>query len=187
MTTPNKKAWVENYTLRLYDQTFRVCINLPSIEKISLLKLAMAGFPTVAKIECESIEIERNSIFNWYVSDRCFTIDDRVPLATDKKKKIKVFDVSQVKWRLLEGKSGRAKRMCMLDKDVANHLLRVECIPSDGKREGVAVEAISAYPVDEGLPMNELPMFARHQLTKERLANDSLVLIFLWISSIRSV
>lgn len=166
--TKNKTAWVENFKFQMNEQTYRVCINLPRINKISLPKFMLSGFPTVAKIECDSEAIEHHSVFAWYASERCYAEADKKPVD----KKHKAFDLAQVNWTLIE--SGRAKRMCVLPKHLAGHLVRVECVPGDGEREGVAVEAVTVHVVEQGPDIDALPMTVRHGHTQKRLDKDEL-------------
>lgn len=163
----NKDAWVENFTLRLKDQEFKVCINLPSIQKISLPKLIIAGMPTVVNVEYETedgIDLGRSSIFKWYLSDTCFSENDK---QTTDKKKPKSFDLFKVHWNLVG--EDLSKRMCVLDRNATGRLVKVECIPNDGKREGVAVEVVSTNPIVEALEIEKMPMFERHKLTQNKL------------------
>lgn len=193
--TKNKNAWGENYTFMLNEQTFRVRVNLPSVEKMSLPKLMLTGMPSVVKIECENIdEIERNSMFIWYASETSFAaaVADEVvepPAAAaaadvikkststasvvsvvGEKKKPKALDLSNVKWQLID--QGKAKRMLILDANLVNRLVRVECVPSDGNREGLAVEAISSNSVRLGPEIDKMPMSTRHALTATRLDSE---------------
>ncbi len=168
-STTNKNAWVENYMLQLNDQTFRVRINLPSVDKIIVPKLLLAGLPVAAKLEC-SDEVQRHSMFSWYASEALFDDDDKKPDPSHKKKP-KAFDLSNVKWRKVD--EARGRRVSVIEKESVGRLIRVECVPSDGQREGVAVEAVSTTVVVAGPDVDSLPMSERHKLTASCLDGSS--------------
>lgn len=174
--TKNKHAWVENYTFKVKDQLFNVCLNVPSLHKVSLPKILIAGMPAVAKIEIDSAEeqhdaIHKHSEFVWYVSETQFNEDDKkLPPGKNKHLK-KSFDLSQVKWHLID--QGFARKMCILDRNTANKLVKVVCIPRDEKREGLAVEVVSSAPVMEPMEMEKMAMFERHKHTQHKIDPNS--------------
>jgi hypothetical protein len=175
LETKNKQAWVEDYTFKLKDQLFKVRVNLPAIQRIALPKVLIAGMPAIVKIETdcpddENSSINKNSLFNWYTSDCSFSEADKVASSEKGKNKVKAFDLQSVKWNLID--SGVGKKICYLSDKCANSLVKVECMPSDGKREGVAVQAISSNPVAEPIEIEKMPMSERHQLTKSKLQNN---------------
>lgn len=147
-------------------------------------KLMVAGLPAVVKIECDNNEdVERNSMFTWYASESCMSTDEEnkspntsttntatLPTTTEKKKP-KQFDLSNVKWKLID--EGKAKRMCVLGADLVGRLVRVECMPNDGKRDGLAVEAVSTSLVVSGPELDKMAMSERHKLTANTVDSDS--------------
>lgn len=141
----------------------------------------IAGLPAVVKIDCENNEdVERNSMFTWYASESCMSTDEEkksttttttTAATTTDKKKPKQFDLSNVKWKMID--EGKSKRMCVLGADLVGRLVRVECVPNDGKRDGLAVEAVSTSLVVPGPELDKMAMSERHKLTANLVDSNS--------------
>lgn len=177
--TKNIDAWKENYSFRLKNQEFKVVLNLPCVKKFNLTKILIAGMPALVKCEFEGDTsthelLERNSLFKWYISDTVYEPVDLTELESDKKSKNKSINLDKIKWSLID--EGVSKPMINLDEEFENRLIKVECYPNDGTREGIAVETVSVSPVLKQIDRTKLPMTERHLYTQNRLDTNSLVI-----------
>ena len=172
-TTKNKDAWKENFTFKIVDQEFKVIVNLPTIKKIALSKLLIAGMPAVVKIETDSQisneQLSKFSKFSWYKSVNTF--ENPIPDTINSEKiKLDQNQYDKLDWALMA--EGENKRLCVLDEDCENRLIKIECIPNDGSREGLAVQHLTNYLVNKKLDLINFPMTDRHKLTKEKLTDN---------------
>ena len=176
LTTKNKDAWKDNFTFKVNDQEFKVIVNLPTIKKIALSKLLIAGMPAIAKIETDS-QISNEQLskfykFSWYKSVNTF--ENPVPDTVNSEKiKLDQNELNTIEWKLMA--DGVDKRLCVLDEDCENRLIKIECIPNDGSREGLAVQQLTNYLVNKKLDLINFPMTDRHKLTKEKLTDKKYI------------
>jgi hypothetical protein len=175
LNTKNKDAWKENFTFRLKDQKYSVCVNLPSMKKIALPKLIIAGFPTHAKIDVDSDHLDetiiQNSLFSWYSSRLTFNPEEFDASKSAKKNKNKNLPViSSLEWDLIE--QGVGKKYCLINESLANKFIRIECQPSDGKRKGLAIENYSNSLIMPTLDKGSMAMTINHKMTQNRLNSD---------------
>ena len=173
LTTKNKDAWKDNFTFKVNDQEFKVITNLPTIKKITLSKLLIAGMPAIAKIETDSqISVEQLSKFSkflWYKSVNSF--ENPIPDTINSEKlKLDQNELNTIEWTLMT--EGENKRLCVLDEDCENRLIKIECIPNDGNKQGLTVQHVSLCLVNKKLDFDNSPMNERHKLTKERLTDN---------------
>lgn len=174
--TKNIDAWKENYAFRIKNQEFKVVLNLPSIKKFNITKILIAGMPALVKCEFEGDSstheiLEQKSLFKWYISDNVYEPVDLIELESDKKS-IKIpINLDTIKWNLIE--EGVSKRIINLEENFENRLIKVECYPNDGTREGIAVETVSTSPVLKKIDKTKLPMTERHMYTQNRLDSNS--------------
>jgi hypothetical protein len=152
--TKNRDAWKENYVLKFTNQAFQVCVDLPALKKLTLPKLLIAGLPAVAKIQTEteaSYElINKYSHFYWYCSENQIEDIEKVKHA-------------ELEWRLIS--DGVGKKFCIIHEYCENKLIKLVCIPSNGKQKGLAIEAVSGTICMKGLDMSKFPMTFRHKET----------------------
>ena len=156
--------------------------DLPHLKKLNISKLLIAGMPAIAKIEIESDKmfekINSNSKFIWYHSKETFENEegkvlDEANRSNEQKaaKKHKPqLDFDNMEWVLM--KEGINSKMCTLSEDCENRYVKVVCIPSDGEREGKAIECRSNYLVQKKIDLQMLPMTERHKLTTQKLDSD---------------
>ncbi len=168
--TPNKEAWKDKYSFKLLDQYFEVSVNLPCIKKMSISKLLIAGMSGVVKLEFDAEEnlietLSQNSKYMWYYSEKAY---EREEIGKNTK--------DNVEWILME--EGFNVRACKLHDCTENRFIKVVCIPSDGKRDGQAFEAISKETVMKKIELMDLPMTERHMMTKEYLKSDKYFVVF---------
>ena len=124
----------------------------------------IAGLAAIAKIEIDADpsqfeKVNENSKYKWYYSDKEF-----------EKSEIDKFTKDNLEWILME--EGRNLKSCVLHECTQNRYIKVIVIPSDGERDGRALEAISKDPVLEKVNINEFPMTYRHKMTDKYLASD---------------
>lgn len=124
----------------------------------------IAGLAAIAKIEIEADpsqfeKVNENSKYLWYYSDK-----EIVKSEIDKNTK------DNLEWILME--EGRNLKSCILHECTENRYMKVIVIPSDGERDGRALEVISKDIVLEKIDLNEFPMTERHKLTGKYLASD---------------
>jgi hypothetical protein len=178
LTTLNSDAWQDDFVFKLRDQIFRVSLNVPTLKSVKLPKLLIAGMPALVKLDLDSPHtaevIDENSTFTWYCTERTFTpeeIEASRAAAVSKKKAVTYSDLwGAVRWWMLE--EGVARKWRVMEPSCTDRFIRVECVPSDGKRTGVAVEGVSAGVCKAPMELESMPMTRGHELTKERLSGD---------------
>jgi hypothetical protein len=150
--TKNRDAWKESYVLKFINQAFQVCVDLPSLKKLALPKLLIAGLPAIAKIQTDSEAsyelINKYSHFYWFCSEQ--EIED-----------IEKVKHTELDWRLIT--EGVGKKFCIMDENCEKKLIKLVCIPKNGKQKGLAVESISGTICTKGLEMEKFPMTQRHR------------------------
>ena len=88
-------------------------------------------------------------------------------------KKKTVFDTENVEWILINfDKNGLNSKYCIVTEECRNRLIKVVCIPNDGKRDGIALEHISTSIVQESINLETLPMTERHKETSSYLDSN---------------
>lgn len=172
--TRNGDAWKENFTFKMNEQEFKVTVDLPFVKKLNLSKLLISGMPATIKSDFEPEylidQISVNSKYFWYYSDKIFS--DKVEETPASKKK-PVFDTENVEWILINfDKNGLNSKYCILTEECRNRLIKVVCIPNDGKRDGIAQEHISTSIVQEAINLEKLPMTERHKETNSYLDSN---------------
>jgi hypothetical protein len=145
----NADAWKDNFQIKLNDKVYTVCVDLPVIQKITLPKVMIAGMPAVICVDM-AIELVPFTNFQWYTKAR-----------------------NEAQWQL-KGE-GINKRMLILPNECENKRLRVVGVPSDGKREGLPLEVVSANEIRKSLNIDKLPMTDRHKHTASKLTGNALV------------
>ncbi|CAF0767148.1 unnamed protein product [Brachionus calyciflorus] len=176
LETKNIDAWKENYIFKIKEQEFKVLVNLPTVKKINMPKILIAGMPAMVKLDFESDEstqqiLNKNSLFKWYSSQSVYEPANLIELESDKKSK-KPISLDGIEWDLID--EGIAKKTIVLDENTENKLIKVECYPKDDVREGIAVEAVTANPVLQKIDKAHMPMTERHKLTQNRLDSKSM-------------
>lgn len=174
LETKNINAWQEGFSLKTRVGNFKVCINLPTVKKIQLPGISIAGFPSVVRLEFESNEpnkdvIIEKSYFKWYTSE----IISRAEAKELKKSKNKRFYsnlISKINWNLID--EGVSKRKLVLNESSANRLLKIECFPKDFDREGFRLESVSDDIVMEKIDLEKMPMTNRHKYTQTDLDSN---------------
>ena len=162
--TKNEDAWKEKYTLKINNQDYKVLVNLPVIKKIELPKVLIAGFPATLQTFIESNSsselISKNSKYFWYSRES--------------------LDIN-ANWNLINVESnGSNLKWCLLTADCFDCLIKVICIPSDGERDGLPIECVSATTVKQHIPSDKLPMSERHLQTSSFLESNKLI-VFVYI------
>ena len=173
LTTKNRDAWQEDFVFKFREHSYKVNVNLPSFKKIALPKLMIAGMPTLVKVELDSKDnnmLLSNSTFKWFKSETRHKLEEPEIGKDEKKKKVKIPNLHSIKWQLIS--EGMNNKFCVLDLDCAERYVKVECIPSDGKRRGMAVEVVSNSTVRNQLQIENMPMTASHEITRERLNSN---------------
>lgn len=174
LETKNINAWQEGFILKTRTQDFKVCINLPSIKKVQLPRISIAGFPSVVRLEFEPNEqnkdlITNNSYFKWFTSE-IISHAQAKELKRSKNKRSYPFLISEINWYLID--EGVSKRKLDLSESSANRLLKIECFPKDTDREGFRLETISDDIVMEKLDLEKMPMTNRHKYTQTFLDSN---------------
>ena len=153
LNTKNVDSWKENYIFNVENQHYKVKLNLPSAKKLKLSKKLFAGMPIFVKLEADNPSFVENlhkfSIFSWFISDL-------------------VNNEQESQWKLI--KKGIGQRVCYLNEDWANRLIKVECIPKNDQSEceGMSLQLVS-NKIEEKLDLNEFPMTQIHKLTENFL------------------
>ena len=175
LSTLNRDAWRDNYIFELNDQRLIVAVDLPAIKKISMSKLLVCGLSVSAKVEAttdtddvDAAMLMRHSIFRWYCSEQRVENGEADSVALNVAKKLVATgsaDAAYLTWKLLH--SGFGRREFVLGDECAGRLLKVECVPSDGVRQGLALEHLSTNVALNGFHLAAFPMTERHALTAE--------------------
>jgi len=173
---PNVSAWTNGRCMQIDDQLFHVCVNVPTVRKISLALPMMAGFPVYANIDLEFADIS-DCEFTWYrlssgvaptlpegSADR--SVEDQESNAIKKsppgeKTAIKIF-------------TGRSYIPTMED---VGCQLKVECVPIRGQVAGEMVTVVSSAAVQNG-PTISCPFEKRHKFTEQLTSGDRFVLLY---------
>ncbi len=166
--TKNIDAWKEDFIFKINQQEFKVVVNLPSVRKLSISKMMIAGMAAIVKTEfepnCLLDLINKNSKFYWYFSDKVFINQEDESPAPKKKP---AFNLDNIEWKPIDNNLN--SKTCVLTNECHNRLIKVVCIPNDSKRDGLAVEHISNTTVQESIDLDKLPMTERHKQTHSYL------------------
>ena len=179
---PNASAWTNGRCMQIEDQLFHVCVNVPSIRKLSLPQPMMVGFPVYANVGLEFADIS-DCEFTWYrmsngsaltspeKSDNLLADDteEHESVATKKYKKGKQNEETPVKIFI-----GRSYIPTVED---IGCQLKLECIPVKGEVTGEMVSAVSSTTVQNG-PTISCPFEKRHKFTEQLTSGDWFVLLF---------
>lgn len=118
----NQTFWLDGSKVVINEQVFNVHVNLPSIGDLRLSPVILSGYRIFPQIKLDHGNVV-DSTFRWYKR-----------LASSKEEWIHV---------------GDEFTYAVTDEDIG-YIIRVVCIPSDGKTVGVELEAISPKPVIKG-------------------------------------
>ncbi|XP_014288325.1 2',5'-phosphodiesterase 12 [Halyomorpha halys] len=133
-----------NLLLNIVGETFKVIVNPPWVESLSLPQSLMVGsycYPSKLEIIFGDPD---NSIFEWYKCDR-----------------------NSSQWIEI----GSSTKLLYLSEEYLHFKLKLRCIPSDGKTYGPEVEVMTNAIIKEG--PNSCPFMARQAFTKESLPDGS--------------
>jgi hypothetical protein len=150
--TLNQDAWKEGYKVKINDRVYKVLVDLPFLTKLSLPKLLLTNMPVIAVTEKDDKIIDKSK-FSWYIS---------------------ISNLNTNEWELLS--EGINNRMIILNENSENKFIKLVCVPSDGTRDGVAIEVFSQNAVQKFFDVNELPMTLRHSFTTERMSGNKYAL-----------
>ncbi len=133
--------------------------------------------PAIAKIEVEYPELaetlNKHSVFNWYFSKQKIASGHKDVLNNlNQKLKLDRGELQNIEWIPVKRDESRPK-LCVLDEQCVERLIKVEVIPSDGNRQGLAIDTISTNIVVEKFNLDDFPMTDRHKLTSQFVDSDS--------------
>lgn len=150
----NSEAWVEGNELVIDGEKYSIQMNLPDVVKARLPVCIMAGFPTYPLLEMEFADLEK-STFIWF-TQRTPEVEETDGTKRKRKRSssppLQWFEVSRgYSFTPTEGEVGKK--------------LKVECIPSDGVREGkrYCLESTSEVKAGPGV----CPFERRHEFTQK--------------------
>jgi len=179
LTEPNVSAWTDGRCMHIEDQLFHVCVNVPTIRKLSLPEPMMVGFPVYAKLDLEFADVS-DCEFTWYrLSNDVTSVpleesdslpsDDAEDQESSMPKKCKQRKQSE---QCVEVSVGRS--YIPTAEDIGCRL-KVECIPKRGEVTGEIVGMVSSDGVQSG-PTVSCPFEKRHRFTEHLTSGDWLVL-----------
>ena len=193
LETKALEAWRENFKLHATaSKQYPVQVNMPHVKSVDLLsRTLMVSMPAVVTIETDKYLPSCDGHFKffkymWYYSRRKYDNpasvffrqqstqkrlrdDDTVDETNDRPDNDDVEDARN-EWILFE--QGVNRRVCHLDQKVMNRLIKCVCIPSDGRRDGVPIGAVSTQAVQPQIDVRSLPMTQRHELCQDYLTGN---------------
>ena len=179
---PNESAWAQGRCMQIDDQLFHVCVNVPTIRKLSLSQPMMVGFPVYANINLEFADVA-DCEFTWYRLSNGLTAtssieygnlsaddsEERESNAAQTYKKNKQKGLTAVKVFV-----GRSYIPTLED---IGCQLKLECVPVRGEVFGEMVTTESSGVVHNG-PTILCPFEKRHKLTEHLTSGDWFVLLY---------
>jgi len=180
---PNVSAWTDGRCMQIEDQLFHVCVNVPTVRKLSLPQRIMVGFPVYASVNLEFADVS-DCEFTWYrlsnieasASSQEFgnvSAQDQELNVSKKYKKTKQNDKIAIK--VFVGRS------YVPTADDVGCQLQLECVPVKAEVTGETVSMVSPAAV-QNAPSVSFPFEKRHKLTEQMTSGDRLVLITLIMS-----
>lgn len=178
----NGDAWEEGSRLQIADQCYSVQLNIPAVKSINLPDCLMAGFEICPRLSlefasedeckllwfrelkksiCKKLKRNENTKTSSENSEAALSDHYKDDSSNDEgNTKQTRKDVGNIKWsQIFVG------HRYMPGVEDIGHLLKVECMPSDGHRHGDSVAFISKTEVFPGPGV--CPFERRHQHTKE--------------------
>lgn len=164
----NESAWIDGRCMHIEDQLFHVCVNVPTVRKLSLPQPMMVGFPVYAKMDIEFTDI-CDCEFIWYRLSKGVTFPPREKSNNHEEEHLES-DVTE-KCMNSEGSemsavkifAGRAYIPTVED---IGCQLKLECIPVRGDVTGEMATALSSAAVCAG-PDISFPFEKRHKYTEQ--------------------
>lgn len=182
----NAEAWEEGTCLKIADHSYDVQLNVPAVKSLTLPQCILVGVPVYPRVLHE-FAIEHECSLIWYkevknfipkklkkfkkqehpeqkegqcaqssdVSVECNTFEE------EQKRNVKVRrDLGNLTWDQIHTGTSYLPGI-----DDVGHLLKVECMPSDGVRVGEGVSTISKTEVSSGPGI--CPFEKRHRFTEQ--------------------
>lgn len=193
----NAEAWEEGTCLKIAEQSYDVQLNVPAVKSLTLPECILVGVPVYPRVLHE-FAIDDECSLTWYREVKNF-----IP---KKSKKFKKLDQPEQKEGQCAQSSDRSTECNTNEEeqksdatvqrdrgdltweqlkigssylpgiDDVGHLLKVECMPSDGVRAGDSVSTISKTEVSAGPGI--CPFEKRHRFT-EQLMPPGVLVVFL--------
>lgn len=179
---PNASAWTQGRCLQIEDRLFRVCVNVPTIRKMSLPQPMMVGFSVYANINLEFGDIA-DCEFTWYRVSNGATVTSSEEsgnlLSEDaEEQETNVTKKCRKNNKQIETKIGVGRSYIPTADDVGCQL-KLECTPIRAEVTGEMVTAMSSTLVIDG-PAVLCPFEKRHRLTERLTSPDWFVMIFFY-------
>lgn len=183
---PNAEAWEEGTCLKIADQSYEVQLNIPAVKSLNIPECILVGIPVYPRVLHE-FAIEHECSLIWYKEVKNFVpkklkkfkkqeqpeqkeeqstqTSDRSPECNtseeEQKSDAKVrSNLGHLTWDQIHVGSSYLPGI-----DDVGHLLKVECMPSDGVRVGDSVSTISKNEVSSGPGI--CPFEKRHRFTEQ--------------------
>jgi len=183
---PNASAWAQGRCLQIEDRLFHVCVNVPTIRKLSLPQPMMVGFPVYANINLEFADVA-GCEFTWYRLSNGTTLmaseefgnhsasdaEEQESNVMKKCKRNKPKETTAVKIS-----SGRS--YIPTEEDVGCQL-KLECTPTRAEVTGEMATAVSSAVVTTGSTVL-CPFEKRHKLTEQLTSPDWFVPLYFTVS-----
>jgi len=182
---PNASAWTNGRCMQIDNQLFHVCVNVPTIRKLSLRQPMMVGFPVYADINLEFADVS-DCKWTWYRLSNGAALtspEDTSSLSVD--------DVdNQESAATKKGKKSKQTTVIVGDSQFyiptvedVGCLLKVECVPIRGEVIGEMVTAESSAVIQDG-PAVTCPFEKQHKFTELLTCGDRCVLSCVHIISL---
>jgi len=189
-TLTNESAWTDGARLEIGSTCYTVQLNIPAIKQLTLPEIAMPGFIVRPRVVTEFAHEDKCQI-TWYKSkpsesnsEEMINPSNPVQHSVSEKTDMEVVSVGVTECEDHQKRKQETKSLSSddinsvslgswmqiheglsylpTDADVG-HLLRIDCVPSDGIREGELVRSMSKYPVTASL--ERYPFEDRHKCT----------------------
>jgi len=171
----NASAWTDGKCLQIEDQMFHVCVNVPTIRKLSLLQPMIVGFPVYVNIDLEFGDMS-DCEFTWYrVGNSAVAVEtsqdeDQEQNLTKTPKKSRQSNGSAIK--LFCG------RFYIPTAEDVGFQLKLVCTPVRGDVTGESITTTSSATVQSG-PTTSFPFEKRHRFTDHVMSGDRSLLLIL--------
>ena len=164
--------------MQIEDQQFHVCVNVPTIRKLSLPQPLMVGFPVYVNINLEFADVS-DCEFAWYrLSDgKTETLSESSNVSDDDMEG-RVADVAKnyKKNKISAVKICVGRTYIPTEEDIGCQL-KLECLPVRGEIAGEMVSTVSSVGVQCG-PIVSFPFEKRHKFTEQLTSGDWFVLLY---------
>lgn len=170
---PNASAWTDGRCLQIADRQFHVCVNVPTVRKITLPQPLMVDFPVYANVILEFAYLS-DCKFTWYRLS-----DEETVASPEESGNLSASDVEARESDIAKnGKKTKKSAVKIFvgrayiptEEDIGSRL-KLECLPVKGEITGEMISTVSSVDVQSG-PVVSCPFEKRHKYTEQLTSGD---------------